>query len=166
MNDLMNPVFAEGIRNEDLVDVYNITKSSGFFSEDEVMMADEVARESLMKGEIMSGYSYVFCMAGTGGAKIGYSCFGPVPCTDERYRIYWLAVDAKYRGLGFGSHMLQETERLIKARGGKRIYLETSAREQYQPTRDFYRKCGYIAEAKLDHYFSEGDGMVIYVKIL
>lgn len=164
MNDVAAPVMMQGITADDLADVYSITKSSGFFSEDEVMMADEVARDSVLKGEIVSGYSYIFALIN--GTKVGYSCFGPIPCTDERYRIYWLAVDDRLRGRGLGSQLLQETEKTIAARGGKRIYLETSTRDQYKPTRDFYRKCGYIAEAKLENYFYDGDGMVMYVKIL
>lgn len=164
MNATATPVMIQGIKAEDLTEVYSITESSGFFSDDEVMMADEVARDAINKGEVVSGYSFIFCAVN--GKKIGYSCFGPIPCTDERYRIYWLAVDEKLRGKGYGAMILQETEKLIAQKGGKRIYLETSMREQYQPTRDFYRKCGYIAEAKLDNYFYDGDGMVIYVKIL
>lgn len=164
MNGTINPVMTQGITAEDLTDVYSITQSSGFFSDDEVMMADEVAKEALAKGEAVSGYSFVFCAIG--GKKIGYSCYGPIPCTDERYRIYWIAVDDCMRGKGYGAMLLRETEKLIARKGGKRIYLETSTREQYQPTRDFYRKCGYIAEAKLDNYFYDGDGMVMYVKIL
>ncbi len=97
---------------------------------------------------------------------VAFSCFGKIPCTDERYRIYWLAVDNSVRFEGIGSALLSETEKVIAERGGKRIYLETSTREQYQPTRDFYRKCRYIAEAKLENYFYDGDGMVMYSKII
>jgi len=153
-----------GIVTEDLPVVYEITKSSGFFTDEEVLMADEVAREAISKGEEVSGYSFIFCSVN--GEKVGYSCYGPIPCTDKRYRVYWLAVDESCRREGFGALLLEETEKAISKLGGKRIYLETSMREQYTPTRDFYRKCGYIAEAKLDNYFYDGDGMVIYVKIL
>lgn len=157
-------VITHGICKDDLQDVMDITKSSGFFSDEEVLLADEVARDAVDRGEHMSGYSFIFCSVN--GQKAGYATYGKIPCTDERYRIYWLAVDEALRGKGLGSVLLKEAEEMIKKAGGKRIYLETSMREQYVPTRNFYRKSGYIAEAKLNKYFSDDDGMVIYVKIL
>ena len=153
-----------GVTAESLVRVKDITESSGFFTPEEVEMACEVAEEAVAKGEEASGYSFIF--AEVEGVVVGFSVCGKIPCTDERYRIYWLAVDDEYRGSGVGSQLLLETEKLITDKGGKRVYLETSGRPQYQPTRDFYRKCGYIAEAMLENYFYDGDGMVIYVKIL
>ncbi|ADD67585.1 GCN5-related N-acetyltransferase [Denitrovibrio acetiphilus DSM 12809] len=158
------PVFKHGITEEDLVDVYEIAGSSGFFSKDETMLVDEVAREAIQKGELMSGYSFIFCTID--GRKAGFACYGLIPCTDERYRIYWLAVDNRLRRGGVGTSLIKEVEKTIVSKGGKRVYLETSMRPQYQPTNDFYRKCGYIAEAKLENFYFDGDGMVVYVKIL
>jgi hypothetical protein len=50
--------------------------------------------------------------------------------------------------------------------GGKRIYVETSSREQYRPTRSFYSCCGYCKEATLEDFYSSGDHKVIYLRML
>jgi hypothetical protein len=50
--------------------------------------------------------------------------------------------------------------------GGRRIYIETSSRAQYEPTRGFYLKCGYRQETILEDFYAPGDGKVIYVKAL
>jgi len=43
--------------------------------------------------------------------------------------------------------LMAETEQLIYQSGGRQIYAETSSRDQYQPTHEFYETCGYHQEA-------------------
>ncbi|MBC7966944.1 MAG: nucleoside triphosphate pyrophosphohydrolase [Fuerstia sp.] len=56
------------------------------------------------------------------------------------------------------------TEDLIFGRGGERIYVETSGREHYLPTRKFYDRCGYLQVAELPEFYGEQDSKVIYLK--
>ncbi|MBL8851541.1 MAG: hypothetical protein JNG89_17790, partial [Planctomycetaceae bacterium] len=58
------------------------------------------------------------------------------------------------------------TERLIAKRGGRRVYAETSGREQYAPTRAFYERCGYQREATLKDFYAPGDDKVVYGKVV
>ena len=62
--------------------------------------------------------------------------------------------------------ILDEAEKCIRQAGGKRVYIETSNREQYQPTRFFYSRCGYEREATLADFYGPGDDKVIYVKVV
>jgi hypothetical protein len=41
------------------------------------------------------------------------------------------------------------------------VYVETSGRAQYEPTRDFYMHCGYEVEAVLADFYAPGDDKVI-----
>ena len=59
---------------------------------------------------------------------------------------------------------LAETE-IVKA-GGTRVYVDTSSRKQYAPTRTFYERVGYSKDALLEDFYAPGDGKVIYVKVL
>jgi ribosomal protein S18 acetylase RimI-like enzyme len=70
------------------------------------------------------------------------------------------------RGKGLGTALLEESERRIASMGGTRVYIETSARSLYEPTRAFYLARGYREEARLADYYAPGDAKVIYVKIL
>ena len=54
----------------------------------------------------------------------------------------------------------------IAARGGRRVYVETSSRAQYEPTRAFYLRCGYRVEATLADFYATGDSKVILIKVL
>ena len=149
--------------NSDAESIRNIVRSSGFFSAEEVEMAVELLQENLSRGE-SSGYYFSFVEIKE--RVVGYSCYGPIPCTKESYDLYWIAVLHEFRGRGIGRDLLQRTEEKIGEMGGKRIYVDTSSREQYEPTRSFYRAGGYEQEAVLKDFYFPGDDKVIYVKQL
>jgi ribosomal protein S18 acetylase RimI-like enzyme len=150
-------------RPSDRKQVRKIVASSGFFSEAEIEVAVELVQERLDRG-IASGYFFLF---GERDREVaGYSCFGPIPCTEESYDIYWIAVREELRGSGLGAEILKRVEARIKEIGGKRVYVETSSRAQYKPTRSFYSRCGYRKEARLKNFYSPGDDKVIYLRVL
>jgi ribosomal protein S18 acetylase RimI-like enzyme len=147
----------------DVGSIRNIVNSSGFFSAEEVEMAVELVQENLSKGR-SSGYYFLFLEMNE--RVVGYSCYGPIPCTKESYDLYWIAVLHDFRSRGIGRELLERTEKKIEEMGGKRIYVDTSSRDQYEPTRSFYRAGGYEQEAVLKDFYSPGDDKIIYVKQL
>ncbi len=153
----------EEVRSSDLRSVREITESTGFFYPDEVDTAVELVEERLERG-IKSGYHFLF--ADQGDRAVGYTSFGLIACTRSSWDLYWIAVHADMRGKGLGTTLLDESERRIAALGGTRVYIETSARSQYDPTRAFYLARGYHEEARLPDYYGPGDAKVIYVKAL
>lgn len=140
-----------------------IVSSSGFFSQEEILVAVELVSERLKKG-IESGYHFVF--AEMNNRTVGYASFGPIPGTAISFDLYWIAVYQNYRGIGVGKRLLGEAETAITRMGGGRIYVETSSRDQYEPTRTFYSKSGYRQEAIIRDFYSPGDSKCIYVKVL
>jgi D-alanine-D-alanine ligase len=157
----MEITWREEPRPSDMKIVRDIVVSSGFFSEAEIDVAVELVQERLNKG-LASGYHFLF--AERKGAIIGYACFGPIPCTLESYDVYWIALKNELRGGGLGRLILKQVENKIMEMGGKRIYVETSSRDQYKPTQSFYRRCGYREEAVLKDFYSPGDHKVIFLK--
>lgn len=143
--------------------IAEIVSSSGFFYEDEIDLAVELVTERLQKGE-ESGYYFLF--ADIGGRTIGYTCFGPIPATRFSYDLYWIAVHGDWRGKGIGKQLLEKSEEDIRKLGGRRIYIETSGRELYAPTRAFYLTCGYREEAVFEDFYAPGDAKYVYLKIL
>ena len=140
-----------------------IVRSSGFFSPQEIDVAIELLKERETKGP-SSGYFFLF--AEVSGDVAGYTCFGPIPCTLESFDIYWIAVSEPLRRLGMGRELLRRTEEKIREMGGRRIYVETSSRTQYEPTHAFYRRCGYREAALLEHFYSPDDHKIIFLKVL
>ena len=140
-----------------------IVSTSGFFSDEETAIAAELVEERLRQGE-KSGYFFLF--AELAGKVAGYTCFGPIPGSVHSYDLYWIAVGNSLRHRGIGKELLSRSEALISELGGKRIYIETSARPQYEPTVAFYLACGYRQEAFLADFYAPGDSKIIFVKAL
>ena len=57
-------------------------------------------------------------------------------------------------------------EQAVKELKGSRIYIETSSRKQYVPTRAFYENNAYKLEAVLEEFYAPADSKCIYVKAL
>ncbi len=149
--------------SSDVEDIVGIVRSTGFFSDDELAIAAELVEERLLKG-IESGYYFLFLEID--GKLNGYSCYGPVPGTRNSFDLYWIAVKNESRGMGLGRLILKKSEERIASMGGINIYIETSSRDQYLPTRKFYEGCGYNAESRLMDFYAPGDDKIIYVKCL
>ncbi len=161
--DLSRLRFRSDPLRSDLDIVREIVSSSGFFSAMEVDVALEVLDERLAKGE-SSGYFFFF--AEVEGDVVGYACFGPIPCTLTSFDLYWIAVRPDLRGGGAGRRILARVEDEIRSMGGTRVYVETSSRELYGPTRAFYSHCGYEQEAALRDFYAPGDDKIVFLKIL
>jgi len=155
--------FRSEVRPADRQQIREIVESTGFFHPWEVDIALELADERLSKGSA-SGYEFLF--ADDQGRTDGYACFGEIPCTRGSYDIYWIAVRRECQGKGLGRRLMQLVEQQIRGLAGRRIYLETSGRSDYLPTRSFYERCQYQLAAELPDFYAPGDAKIIYVKCL
>jgi len=153
-----------GVRPEDRIAVRRLVASTRFFSASEEEIAVELVDDALSKGEAASGYYFIF--AEEAGQALGYVCFGPIAGTEASHDLYWIVVDDARRGGGVGRLLERACAESVRGLGGRRIYVDTSSREQYAPTRAFYASCGYREVARLDDFYAAGDGKVIFVKSL
>ena len=152
------------VNKSDTENIRRIVTSTGFFNDEEIEVAVELAEEYLLKGEA-SGYQFVFA-ENDYGKCIGYSCYGRIPGTKSSYALYWIAVLEEYRNRGIGKTLLNVTESEIIENNGTGIYVETSSRDQYGSTRVFYSQNGYEQKARFEDYYDTGDDLVFFVKKL
>ena len=150
-------------RADDPQKVARLVAATGFFRPDEIAIAAELVTERLQRGAA-SGYEFLF--AEQGERLLGYTCFGAIPCTLGSYDLYWISVDPERQRAGIGKLLLERTEDLIRRAQGRKLYIETSSREQYTPTRAFYTRCAYRQEAVLADFYAPGDSKVIFSKSL
>ncbi|MBK8270419.1 MAG: GNAT family N-acetyltransferase [Planctomycetes bacterium] len=151
------------VRPGDEQHVRRMVASSGFFRLDEIPVAVELVEEALRKGAA-SGYSFVF--AEEEGRPLGYACFGLIPCTLSSFDLYWIVVEQECRGRGIGRDLMMRVEEAVRESGGRRVYIETSTRDQYAPTRHFYERCGYAKVAELPDFYADGDGKAVFCRQL
>ena len=162
LHNTLHLTFRKSPSDDDPDKIRAIVEATGFFSDEEVEISVELVRERLLHGT-ESGYYFLFAENNT-GKLVGYTCYGPVTGTQSSFDLYWIVVDNDFQAYGIGKLLDGMTIELVKEMGGTRIYAETSSRDQYEPTRIFYRKAGYNEAASLEDFYAPGDGKIIFVK--
>jgi GNAT superfamily N-acetyltransferase len=150
-------------KKEDIESVREIVASTSFFRDDEVQVAVELVEERLEKG-IVSGYEFVFIEID--GKVAAYACFGLIPCSLISYDLYWIATGKDFQNRGLGRMILNEVEKSVLAKGGKTIYIETSSKPVYEPTRQFYLRTGYSLRVQFEDFYDINDDKQVYIKTL
>ncbi len=140
----------------------SLVERTGFFTAAEIDVAVELLDEFWAKGADASGYRFV--AAYLGARLAGYACFGPIPCSDTSHELYWIAVDPALQGRGLGRRLLERVVERVREEGGRQLYLDTSARATYAPTRGFYLGSGFRIAATLEDFYRPGDGKTIFVR--
>ena len=150
------------LKRSDRKRIKEILRSTGFFYDFEIKIAIDIVDLTLRKGEEISGYHFV--IAENENKMIGFSCYGAAPCTVGSYDLYWFAVHKDFMNRGLGGKILAHTESIITGKGGRNIWIETSSRSAYTPTRAFYKKKGYEVQAELKDFYAPGDNKVVFLK--
>jgi ribosomal protein S18 acetylase RimI-like enzyme len=155
--------FRSTLTNEDPARIEQLVTRAGVFHAGEIEIARDLAEETLQHGPA-AGYEFLFA---DGPDRIdGYTCFGPIPGTDRRYELYWIAVDPSLQYSGVARALLQATEAAAAARGATHLFAESSGLPAYQPARAFYTRMGYTLHATVPDYHADGDGLLIFGKRL
>ena len=157
---------------DDVERIRAIVVAAQNFSSAEIEIAAELPTERLARGDA-SGYYFILAdeppardSAAATTALAGYACYGPIPGTVARYDVYWVVVGPSTQRRGLGRELLLRTEAAIRAAGGERIYIDTSTSSGYDAARGFYRRMGYTVAAELSDFYQDGDGKVIFLKVL
>ena len=139
-----------------------LIRETAFFNAEEFDVALELIDDGLANGE-SSHYRFVVA---EDDEVAGYACWGPIPGTAASADLYWIVVHPAHQGRGIGAALLQASEAWMASVGRTRVYVETSTRVQYDPTRRFYLACGYGLAAELADFYAPGDGKAIFLKVL
>ncbi|MFN2398065.1 MAG: GNAT family N-acetyltransferase [Gemmatimonadaceae bacterium] len=146
--------------------VESILQSVGVFNLREIEVALELFDETF--GDSSPAESdYTFMGAFTrDGELAGYACYGPTPGTDRTFDLYWIATDSALQGMGVGTALMREVEAQLAQQRARLLVVETSARTDYAPTRDFYGRLGYSEAGRVREFYAPGDDRVIFTKRL
>lgn len=142
-----------------------LTEATGFFSAEEVKIVREMLGE-YFEHPAHDEYIWLVYRETADAPPRGYACYGPVSMAVGTYDLYWIAVDRAYQDKKIGSALMQGMEQDLARRGARQVYIETSDKPQYAPTRAFYERRGYALVAHFRHYYDIDDGKLIYFKAL
>ncbi len=138
-----------GLEAADRAPLEAVIRGTDFFNPEEIEVAIELIDDRLSLGEESH---YRFLVSEIEGKVAGYACWGPIPGTTSSVDLYWIVVHPERQGQGIGAALLRAAEDWVVSSGRNRVYVETSTRAQYDPTRRFYLSCGYDLAAELPDF--------------
>jgi ribosomal protein S18 acetylase RimI-like enzyme len=101
-----------------------------------------------------------------GGEAIGFCYAAPEQHTDGTWNMLAIAVHPSKQGGGYGRAVVRRLEAMLHDKGNRVLIADTSGKDEFAPTREFYRKSGYSEEARIRHFWAEGDDKVVFWKLI
>jgi GNAT superfamily N-acetyltransferase len=155
---------SKGIVAEDLKDIEDILRSTGFFYDFEIEIALWLAEETIRTGSEDSGYFWLKIIDDS--RILAFANYTKNSFSVHSWDLYWIAVHQNSRHKKIGSLLLKAVEEDVKNSGGKILWVDTSGRQLYSPTEAFYRRNGYDLQASLKDFYAPGDPKRVYSKTL
>lgn len=85
---------------------------------------------------------------------------------DTVWNLYFLGTSPAVRGQGRGRRLLEHAEGQARARGGRRLIIETSSMPAFEPARTLYAAHGYTEYIRVDDAYGPGDDKIVLIKRL
>jgi len=151
------------LQAEDRQQLLEMINAIDNFNTEEKEVAVELIDESLLKPKHEYYNIYVF---ENEGKILGYYCVGKRALTDGVYDLYWIVVGSNTQNIGVGKKLLEHSENFVKKNKGRWILAETSSKESYSATRNFYIKNNYTIVSQIKDFYSIGDNLIVFGKYL
>lgn len=148
--------------------IRQILVSVARFTDDEIRAAMDLVDHSLEHRERPEYLTYVLEEPESGPNRMvqGYLTYGPTPKAEGVFDLYWIAVDPRQQGLGFGQLLLRFVENEVRRQKGRMLLIETQSKDSYAPTLRFYQRSGYDEISRIkDFYRIECDKVVFCKKL-
>ena len=95
---------------------------------------------------------------------IGYHCIGKRPLTDAVYDLYWIVTDPDHVNKGIGKKLLQHAEQFVAQHNGRWLLIETSSKDSYEGTRNFYMRNKYTIVSEINDFYASGEKLIVFGK--
>jgi GNAT superfamily N-acetyltransferase len=149
------------IKQVDVEEIERILNKIPIFSEAEIKVGMELVNIAASDIEQTDYNVFVY----EEDKKIyGYYCIGRRPLTDAVYDLYWIAVDPESKKKGIGRELLQHAENFVLEKQGRWLLAETSSKQSYEKTRNFYLRNNFTVIAQINDFYTVGDSLIIFGK--
>ncbi|MDJ0710022.1 MAG: GNAT family N-acetyltransferase [Woeseiaceae bacterium] len=141
----------------DLSDLERVLDETGLFPSE--MLADMVS------GFLSNDVSHdIWLTCESEGEAVGFCYAVPEQLTEGTWNMLAIAVLPAVQGSGVGAALVAELESRLQALGQRILIADTSGAAEFERTRGFYRKNGYVEEARIREFWGEGDDKVVFWK--
>ena len=97
---------------------------------------------------------------------VSVAYLAPERMTVGTWNLYLIAVHPDHQRQGRGKALLDYIERLLVNRGERILLVETSATDDFDYVRTFYRNNGFCEEARIREFYAAGVDKIVYCKVL
>jgi len=113
------------------------------------------------------GSEYTLLSSSEEGELSGFLIYGKIPMTEHSYDLYWIVVSPAHQRKGIGRRLIMEMEKYILTSSSMGIIrIETSGKSSYEGQREFYVNLGYRESGRIPDFYSEGDDLVTFSKMI
>ncbi|MDO8550475.1 MAG: GNAT family N-acetyltransferase [Ignavibacteria bacterium] len=149
------------VKQADAEKIERILKKISQFTEKEIGVAMELVNISVNNQTQTDYNTFVF---EENGKVLGYHCTGKRPLTDAVYDLYWIIADPESEIKGIGTELVKHAEHFVKEKGARWLLAETSSKESYSKTRNFYLRNSFSIVAEINDFYSAGDNLIVFGK--
>jgi len=151
------------LQAEDRQQLVTMIDGTENFNSEEKSVAIELIDEAIEKPNHEYYNVYVF---ENEGKVLGYHCVGKRALTDGVFDLFWIVVGPNAQNLGVGKKLLEHSENFVKENNGRWILAETSSKDSYTATRNFYLRNNYSIVSQIKDFYSVGDNLIVFGKYL
>ncbi len=149
------------LKPDDVKNIETILKSISIFNDAEVRIAMELVNAAAADAEQTDYNVFVYEEEGN---VIGYHCTGKRPLTDAVYDLYWIVTDPSHKNKGVGKTLLAHAEQFVTQLKGRWLLIETSSKESYEGTRNFYLRNNYSIISEINDFYTLGERLIVFGK--
>ncbi len=146
-------------RHDDIAGLREVLDGTGLFPSE---MLDDMA-SGFLSGD---DGSEIWLTCDVDSKAAGFCYAVPEPLAEGAWNMLALAILPALQGKGFGSALVAALESMLKGREQRILIADTSGTEAFAETRAFYRKAGYVEEARIRDFWAPGDDKIVYWKSL
>ncbi len=151
------------LQADDRDQLVKIIDSTDNFNDEEKKIAVELIDEAL--GNANQEYYNIYVFESE-RKVIGYYCVGKRALTDGVYDLYWIVVDTTTQNAGIGKQLLDHLENFVNEKNGRWILAETSSKDSYTATRNFYLRNNYSIVSQIKDFYAFNDNLIVFGKYL
>jgi GNAT superfamily N-acetyltransferase len=149
------------LKPDDAVKIESILMNIDNFNDAEVRIAMELVNAAAADAEQTDYNVFVYEEEGN---VIGYHCTGKRPLTDAVFDLYWIVTDPSHKDKGVGKTLLAHAEQFVTQLKGRWLLIETSSKESYEGTRNFYLRNNYSIISEINDFYSLGERLIVFGK--
>jgi aminoglycoside 6'-N-acetyltransferase I len=151
------------LQAKDKFQLVSIIEGTNNFTIEEKKVAVELIDEAINSQDQEYYNFYLF----ENNDKIaGYYCIGKRALTDGVFDIYWIVVDSTLQNKGIGKQLLVHAENYAKENNGRWVLAETSSKENYNATRNFYFRNKYSIVSQIKDFYKTNDNLIVFGKYI